>query len=336
MATACPILLSFAVTAAPARGLPQLGAAPTAARAAAEVVPAVVNIETVVDFGADAAAGTGIILTADGVVVTNHHVIDGATKITATDTGNDREYTAAVLGYDSYHDVAVLKLQNASGLAVAPLGDSSRVRVGDSVVAVGNAGGTGGAPTLRAGKVTGLHRTITIVDGFGTGSTRLTDLIKISAKVKAGQSGGPLVEADGDVVGIDTAASVSSSGVSTGGWAIPINRALTIAKKIRAGKATRYIHIGPTAFLGVQLSSRQGGPGVLVTGVVSKSAAAVLGIERGDRITRVNGTKVSTATGLAELVGEQPVGAIVRVQWLDADGHTHGESATLGAGPVGE
>lgn len=338
-AAACAVIVSLAVAGVPAsaRGMAELGAPGPAVRATVEqVVPAVVNIETVINFGDGAAAGTGIILTAEGVVVTNHHVIEGATRITATDVGNDREYTATVLGYDSRHDVAVLKLKDAADLEVAPVGNSSDLRVGEGVVAVGNAGGTGGSPTLLTGKVTGLHRTITIDDGSGSGSSELTDLIKISAKVKAGQSGGPLVESDGDVVGINTAAAIGPSGASTGGWAIPINRALAIAKKIRAGKASRTIHIGPTAFLGVLLSERQSSSGVLVTGVIAKSAAASLGIERGDRITRFNGTKVATATGLAGQVGGQPVGSVVRVDWVDADGQTHGETATLGAGPVGQ
>ena len=149
--------------------------------------PALVDVvSTEGDQGA-IAAGTGIVLTSNGTVLTNNHVIRGATSIKVTDVGNGRTYTAKVVGYDATKDVAVIQLQNASGLTTASLGDSSSVQSGDSVTALGNAGGKGGTPSVAAGTVTALNQAITASDeGSGVNSEQLTGLIETNAGHPAG------------------------------------------------------------------------------------------------------------------------------------------------------
>ncbi|SEP53258.1 PDZ domain-containing protein [Amycolatopsis saalfeldensis] len=174
---------------------------------AGKVNPGLVDINTELGYQGAAAAGTGIVLTADGEILTNNHVVEGATSIKVTDIGNGKTYTAAVLGYDRSHDIAVIKLANASGLTTESLGDSNSVQVGDAVVGIGNAGGTGGTPSAAAGKVTALNQSITASDESSSSSEQLTGLIQVDADIQSGDSGGALVNANGQVIGVDTAAS---------------------------------------------------------------------------------------------------------------------------------
>lgn len=174
---------------------------------AKKVSPGIVNVNTELGYQGAAAAGTGIVLTSDGEVLTNNHVVEGATSIKVTDIGNGQTYTASVLGYDRSHDVAVIKLAGASGLATETLGDSSSVKVGDAVVGLGNAGGAGGAPIPAGGRVSALNQSITASDESNSSSEQLKDLIQVDANIQSGDSGGPLVNAQGQVVGVDTAAS---------------------------------------------------------------------------------------------------------------------------------
>src|SRR6202007_2668021 len=216
--------------------------------------PALVDVVTTLGNQGGSAAGTGIVLTSDGEVLTNNHVIEGATSIKVTDVGNGRTYTATVVGYDASHDVAVLQLQNASGLTVASLGDSSSVRAGDNVVALGNAGGQGGTPSVAAGTVTALGQSITASDELSNVSEQLTGLIETNAPIQPGDSGGPLVNAYGQVIGMDTAAGNNyqfqgQSSTATQAYAIPIGEALSIAKQIESGTGSADVHIGATAFL---------------------------------------------------------------------------------------
>src|SRR5215831_8797511 len=188
----------------------------TTSQIATKVDPGLVDIvSTLGDQGAQA-AGTGMVVTSSGEVLTNNHVIDGATSIKATDVGNGRTYTAKVVGYDKSRDVAVIQLQGASGLATVSFGDSSQVKVGQNVVALGNAGGKGGTPSVAPGTITGLHQSITAGDEGGGSSENLTDMIETNANIQPGDSGGPLVNHAGQVIGIDTAAS-SGSGAPSGG-----------------------------------------------------------------------------------------------------------------------
>jgi S1-C subfamily serine protease len=182
------------------------------AAVAAKVSPGLVDVNTVLGYEGARAAGTGIVLSSDGEILTNHHVVEGATSITVTDIGNGKTYTASVVGYDETHDIAVLKLKDASGLETAKTGDSDKVALGDDVVGVGNAGGVGGAPSYAAGGVTGLNQSITATDENGQNPENLTGLIQTDANIQAGDSGGPLVNTAGDVIGIDTAGGSGNNG----------------------------------------------------------------------------------------------------------------------------
>jgi S1-C subfamily serine protease len=193
------------------------------------------------------AAGTGIVLSSSGRVLTNNHVINGATSITVTDIGNGQTYPATVLGYDGTHDIAVLQLQGASGLATALVGDSSTVEVGDEMAAIGNAGGLGGTPSIAAGRVTALHQTVTVRDDIAGSSQQLTGMIRVAADVQPGESGGPLVNTTGQVVGVITAGPDRAQSRAAGGegLAIPINDAIAISQQIEAGTASSSVHVGP-------------------------------------------------------------------------------------------
>jgi len=182
------------------------------AAVASKVSPGLVNINTVLGLENARAAGTGIVLTSDGVILTNHHVIEGATSITVTDVGNGKTYVASVVGYDEDHDIAVLKLKDASGLQTAKIGNSDAVKVGDQVVGIGNAGGKGGTPTYAAGKITALNQAITATDQNGQDPENLKNLLQTDADIQAGQSGGPLANANGEVVGVDTAGNNGGNG----------------------------------------------------------------------------------------------------------------------------
>ena len=229
---------------------------------ASKVDPGLVDINTTLGYQGDEAAGTGIVLSSNGVILTNNHVIDGATSISVTDVGNKQTYTASVVGYDRTKDIAVLQLHNASGLQTATLGNSSNASVGEDVVGIGNAGGTGGTPSAAGGTVTALNQSITASDeGDGT-SEQLSGLIETNADIQPGDSGGSLVDTSGDVLGIDTAASAGfsfqSNDQSSGnqGYAIPIDTALSIARAIEAGSSSSTVHIGETAFLGVEINAQ--------------------------------------------------------------------------------
>jgi S1-C subfamily serine protease len=201
------------------------------AAVAAKVSPGLVDVNTVLGYENARAAGTGIVLTSDGEILTNHHVIEGATSISVTDVGNGKTYSASVVGYDEEHDIAVLKLKDASGLETAKTGNSDQVKLGDQVVGVGNAGGDGGEPSYAAGKVTGLNQSITATDENGQDPENLEDLIQTDANIQAGDSGGPLANANGEVVGVD----VAGNGGNNGGQGRP---GQTSASTAQAATAT--------------------------------------------------------------------------------------------------
>jgi S1-C subfamily serine protease len=239
----------------------------TTQQIAAKVDPGLVDVVTTLGYQGGAAAGTGMVLTPNGEVLTNNHVIDGATSIKITDVGNGRTYPARVVGYDKTHDVAVLQAEGASGLQTVTL-SSSAPRTGQKVVALGNAGGKGGTPSVVTGRVTGLDQSITASDESAGAAERLTGMIGHNADIQPGDSGGPLVNTYGEVIGMNTAGSSSSSpgagfqpqsggsqATTTQAFAVPISRASSIASQIEAGTPSATVHIGRTAFLGVQTSS---------------------------------------------------------------------------------
>jgi S1-C subfamily serine protease len=236
------------------------GATGTAAvrQAVNKVGPGVVLINSTLQYSSEAAAGTGMVINADGLVLTNNHVIAGATKITAKVTATGRTYPATVVGYDKTGDVALLRLKGASGLKTVPLGNSTTVKVGDPLVALGNAQGQG-AVVPATGQVTGLNQTITASDQGGTASSEtLHGMIQTNADIQPGDSGGPLSSAASQVIGMDTAANSVSSGEqqqSSAGFAIPINTALSVARAIAAGKGSSTVMIGYPPFIGILIGS---------------------------------------------------------------------------------
>ncbi|HEY6743629.1 MAG TPA: trypsin-like peptidase domain-containing protein [Lapillicoccus sp.] len=308
--------------------------------ATAQQSAGVVLIETVLPYQNAQAAGTGMVLTASGQVLTNYHVVEGAGTITVTVAATGQSFQATVVGADSSADVALLQLTGASGLTTVKA-DDEQAQVGETVTAVGNAGGTG-TLTAAAGTISSLTASVTAASDGSTGSETLSSMIETTADVVSGDSGGPLFDAEGEVVGIDTAASV---GVQIDGYAIPIARALAVVEQIRSGTETSSVRIGPAAFLGVELSSgvaygygyaRSAGPGsgATLSEVVTGTAAASAGLQAGDVITTLNGRAIGSASDVsAALVGADP-GDQVTIGWTDTSGSPHTATVTLGASPV--
>ena len=220
-------------------------------QAVSKVGPGVVLINSTLQYSSEAAAGTGMVINADGLVLTNNHVIAGATKITAKVSATGRTYPATVVGYDRTGDIALIRLNGASGLKTVPLGNSTAVRIGSAVVALGNAEGQGTVVTA-AGQVTALNQTITAADQGSTADTEtLHGMIETNADIVPGDSGGPLASSASQVIGMDTAANSVSAGQqqqSAAGYAIPINTALSVARQIAAGQASPTISIGYPPF----------------------------------------------------------------------------------------
>jgi S1-C subfamily serine protease len=291
----------------------------------------VVTVVSVLKYQNAESAGTGMVLTGDGEILTNNHVVNGATSITVTVASSGKSYRADVVGTDPSDDVAVLQLRNASGLTTAKVGNSSGVAVGDKIVGVGNAGGTG---TLRAstGQVIGLDKSITATDETGQEGEQLTGLIEVAATIIAGDSGGPLYDSSGDIVGMNTAASANRTAQSTA-YAIPIDNAVQIADQIESKVETAKIHIGLPAFLGVGLD-----PDVTSSATVSTllpgGPAADAGITKGSVITAVDGHRVGTAASLRTQLRKHRPGAKASVSWTDAAGSSHTATLTLGTGPA--
>jgi S1-C subfamily serine protease len=312
---------------------------------AAKISPALVDINTNLSYQNEAAAGTGMVLTPNGEVLTNNHVIDGATSISVTDVGNGKTYQAHVVGYDRTGDIAVVQLSNASGLQT--ISTSATAAVGEAVVGVGNAGGAGGTPSAAGGSVTALDQSITASDVGGSNPEDLSGLIEVNSGIQPGDSGGSLVNAQGQVIGMDTAASAGSQyQVASDAYAIPIQTALSVAHKIVAGQASSVIHIGPTGFLGLGISpssdtgtgpfgggSDSGSSGATVSQVLSNSAAGQAGLAAGDTIVSLDGSPVNSPADLSNLLEPKHPGDTVQLQWTDQSGQTHTTSVALGSGP---
>jgi len=337
-----------------------------------KVDPGLVDINTTLGYSQEQAAGTGIVLTSSGEILTNNHVIDGATTISVTDVGNGKTYSASVVGYNRTKDIAVLQLHSASGLQTASIGNSSNASVGEDIVGIGNAGGTGGTPSAAGGTVTALNQSITASDEGDGSSEQLTGLIETNANIQPGDSGGALVDTSGQVLGVDTAASAGfsfqSSGQSSGnqGYAIPINEATSIASEIEAGDTSSTVHIGATGFLGIEVdaSSAQSGSGdfgggfggfggngtggnstggsgtggtstsgAVIGEVITSSPAQEAGLASGDVITSLNGQTVSSPTALTTLILQYHPGDKVTVGWTDSSGQSHTATVQLTSGP---
>jgi S1-C subfamily serine protease len=315
---------------------PSEAATPEAAAIAAKVQPGVVDLNTQLAYQNATASGTGMVITPSGRILTNNHVVEGATSITATVVDTGRTYTATVVGTDPTDDIAVLQLTGASNLDTVPIGTSSTVEIGDQVVSLGNAGGLGGAPSIKTGTVEDLGQTITVGDQARGGFQELRNVIVTTTPLQSGDSGGPLANADGEVIGVDTAATVNTryrAGQALG-FSIPIDDAMAIVRQIDSGVATDTVHIGPTAFLGVTLLAG-GGPGVVVSSVASDSPAESAGLEPGDIITSAGGQTVNSADGLGALIRSHRPGDKLSLKWTDPSGDDHTATVKLVDGPAG-
>jgi S1-C subfamily serine protease len=261
------------------------------------------------------AAGSGFVLSADGYIVTNNHVVDGASDITVTlDDGKTEK--AELVGADPRADLAVLHI-NRTDLTPLALGDSDKIQVGDSVVAIGNALDLGAEPTVTGGLISAKERTITEPNG-----SVLVDLIQTDAAISPGNSGGPLLDMTGHVVGINTAVAGQGQNI---GFAIAINRANDLIKQLRNGEVPQHALLGVTT-----QANTNGDPGAVVVSVQAGSAADQAGIKEGDVITDLDGDSVGGPEDLAALIAGHQPGDKVTVKF-QRGGKSQSIDVTLGA-----
>lgn len=359
-----------AVPAPPARAAPLAGGE---RGIVTSVTPGVVIISTTLQYNSETAAGTGMVISSGGLVLTNNHVIEDSTAITVTVAATGRAYPARVVGYDTAGDVALLQLQGASRLATVPIGNSSSARVSQAVVALGNAEG-GGTISAAAGQVTGLDQTVTASSEAGsTASETLHGMIQTNADIVSGDSGGPLA-GPGGVIGMDTAGNDAGYQQQAVGFAIPINTALSAARQIAAGRASSAVTIGYPPFLGIfvspgsdsspraqaqQQEQRQprygsagsppcytsnagltvppviapAGSGALVDGTICGSPAARAGMTGGAVITAVNGRAVGSPGDLGAALARFRPGGMISVTWVSPSGTRTTSTLRLTAGP---
>ena len=303
------------------------------AEVANRLAPAVVSI-LVEGRSSSVSAGTGMIITSDGYILTNKHVVDGARSITIITDNNDTYENVKLVGTDPTNDVAILKV-NAKDLPTVTLGDSKTIIIGQQVIAIGNALGQY-QNTITSGIISGLGRSLTAYSSDYSMSEELSDMIQTDAAINAGNSGGPLVNAAGEVIGINTA--VSSEG-SNLGFAIPISSVKGLIKSvIEEGRVTRsyagvrYFNITPDIAIEYDLPVTSGA--YLFTdssesAVIEGSPAADAGLETGDIITKVNGISIGRSGSFSSLLGEYAPGDTVQLEIL-RDGETKTLKLTLG------
>jgi S1-C subfamily serine protease len=340
-----------------------------------EVEPAVVDVTSTLRYDAETAQGTGFVINAaDGLVLTNNHVIRDATAVTITLTSDGRRFRARIVGVDVPADVALLQVQGTSRLSQASVGNSGGAGSGTPVLAIGNQAGAGGAPTVAPGVITGTGQTIEANDASTAFTETLRDMLATSAHIAPGDSGGPLADAGGQVVGMVTAAGASAIGA---GYAIPINDALAAARLIAVGHPSPGVIIGTQAFLGVVTSpsaassprrqaaqghsptarsvpaSRPGclptsappaqrspagiaptRSGALVYGVLCGTGAQAAGLAPGDVITDVAGHRVPSPAVLAVIVTSYQPGSLIAVTWITPAGQRQTSLVRLDAAPA--
>ncbi|MBV9514706.1 MAG: trypsin-like peptidase domain-containing protein [Mycobacteriaceae bacterium] len=305
----------------------------------ANVEQSMVQINAVVNYQGVVGYGAGIVLSPDGVVLTNNHVVAGADSMDATIVGSGQAFKAKLLGYDRTEDIALIQLLGAGGLPTAPIGDSNQVTVGEPVVGLGNANGNGKPISREQGQVTTLGANISAEDDLTGSSEQLTNLIGVAAPVRPGDSGGPLVDNNGQVIGLTVAASVNYKLGSPGGkgFAIPINRALGVANQIQARAASGTVHIGPPAMLGigVGVGQQRTSGGVVVRDVLPGTPAEQTGLHQGDVIISLDGVALTDATALTSVLDRHYPGDAVDLVWQDRTGQQRSAKVTLGTGPGG-
>jgi S1-C subfamily serine protease len=336
------------------------------------VEPGVVDVTSNLRYLQETAKGTGFVIdSAAGLILTNNHVIDGATSVTVTPVTSGRSYPARILGYDRADDVALLQVRGIPRLKAVTIGSSARVRVGMPVLAIGNEAGQGGSPTVAPGVISNLDRTIVATDQSSGLNETLHGMMQTSADIRPGDSGGPLAGADGRVIGIDTAA---GGNTVYSGYSIPIDQAMPIARQIAAGRPGARVQIGLPAFLGVLLpdssspspqrqarrdphqtgamsgsgngctsgdttaapaSIAPAGTGALVNGVLCGTPAAQAGLFAGDVITSAGGHAVTSPRSLTAILGRFRPGSQVALAWVAPGGSLHTALVTLAGGPAG-
>ena len=286
------------------------------------VVSIVTSTKAINYFGQSvdsSAAGTGIIVTSDGYILTNKHVINGANKVTVILDDGTKYEDVEVVATDPLNDLAFLKIKGVSDLTSAKLGDSKTITVGQQVIAIGNALGEY-QNTVTAGIVSGTGRSVTASDSSGGSVETLSDMIQTDAAINSGNSGGPLVNAAGEVIGVNTATSATAENM---GFAIPIASAKgMLAQLVETGKASRaYLGVYTVAITpevakeynlpvdsGAYLYSSSS-----YSAILKDSPAAKAGLKDKDIVTAVNGVKVGAAGSLSDLIGEYKPGDTVQL-----------------------
>jgi S1-C subfamily serine protease len=339
----------------------------------ARIEPSVVDVTSTLRYDNETASGTGFVIDSQAaLVLTNNHVIRDATSVTVTIPATSQTYVAHIIGVDVTADIAVLQI-SAPDLAQAPIGDSAALSVGAPVVSFGNQAGAGGSPAVAAGVISATGRTIEASDSASGFTETLHNMLQTTARIEPGDSGGPLADSAGAVVGVDTAAGTGSSAT---GYAIPINVAMHAERQLRAGSPAPGITLGVQGFLGVinppgatrslqaeeklehisrtdaartspppvcaETETGQRMPsavapvraGALVVGVLCGTGAATAGIASGDVITAANGEPVSSSGALTAVISESPPGTLVPVTWVSPGGKARTSVIRLGTAPA--
>ncbi|MFZ0835288.1 MAG: trypsin-like peptidase domain-containing protein [Mycobacterium sp.] len=339
IATALAAVLALvAPTSAPRSPVARAVPGDPARTSSASAEQSVVQINTIVDYQGVVGYGAGIVLSPDGIVLTNNHVVAGADTITASSVGTGQTFQAQLLGYDRTEDVALIQLFGAADLPAAPIGDSNQVKVGEPVVSVGNANGNGSPISREEGQVTTLAADIEAEDDLTGSSEQLSGLIGFAAPLRPGDSGGPLVSSTGQVIGLNVAASVNYRLGTPGGkgFAIPINRAIGIANQIRSRAPAGTVHIGAPAMLGIGVATtQQGSIGITVRDVLVGTPAEQAGLRRADVLLSLDGVRLADATTLTTVLDRHYPGDTVDLVWLDRTGQQRAARVTLAPGPDG-
>jgi S1-C subfamily serine protease len=318
------------------------GSYPNSQSVAARVDPAVVDVMSANSSNQTTGAGTGVVLTSSGLVVTNNHVIYGSASVRVLVGATGGVYPATVVGYDQGADIAVLQIQDTSGLAHAALDVSARVHVGEQVIGLGNAGGSRTTPAVATGRVTATGLAITVGDPEIGIPIQLSGVIRTSVPLQPGDSGGPLVSEAGDIIGMDTAGGSTFQARSFSdnpqGYAIAAPAIAAVVSQIEAGHAGAGVHVGPTGTLGAQFQSfaagaTASGTEIAVSAVSPGLPAAEAGLAPGDVITAVAGHAVATGAELDAALAPFGPGDRITVSWQDQDGHSHTATVTLVPGP---
>jgi S1-C subfamily serine protease len=340
----------------------------------ARIEPSVVDVTAMLTYDDETASGTGFVVDpAAEFILTNNHVVRDATSVVVTVPATGQTYAARIVGVDLAADIAVLAVRPVTRLAGAPIGDSADVGVGMPVISFGNQAGAGGSPAVAPGVISATGRTIQADDGASGFTETLHGMLATTAGIEPGDSGGPLADSAGSVIGVDTAA--GTSGTATG-YAIPINTAIATERQIAAGRPGPGISLGVGGFLGAivgpgrssspaeQRAAELGGgtaaaprsaapscvttrdgasvpasiaparAGALVIGVLCGTGAATAGIAAGDVITAAGGRRVASSDTLSAIVGGGRPGSMMSVTWVSTRGISRTSRVRLSPAPA--